>query len=197
MYEVELKAELTKEEKKKLEQAFKERGFEFRKQTPQKDYYVEAKKSPYYDQGGKYDLRRYRDEDEELIYTAKIWEMIDGHLARQEEEYEVSREKFDEEIKKYPEAIKIEKVRDWYWVEYKGQKISLTMDTVDFDHSPETRWLGDWELVARLYMYVYVCVCVYACVCMYTYGIVIIWRENFITIARNLERNNIFITQKA
>jgi adenylate cyclase class IV len=146
MYEVELKVELTKEEKQKLEKAFKERGFEFRKQTPQKDYYVEAKKSPYYDQGGKYNLRRYRDEDGELIYTAKIWEMVDEHLARQEEEYEVSREKFDEEIQKYPEAIKIEKARDWYWGKYKGQKISLTIDTVDFDHSPETRYFFEAEI---------------------------------------------------
>lgn len=146
MYEVELKVELTKDEKKSLVKTFEERGFEFRKTTPQKDYYIEAKKSPYYEQGGSYDLKRYRDEDNKLIYTAKTWEMVNGNLARQEEEFEVSRDKFDEEIQKYQEAIKIEKVRDWYLGEYRGEKISLTVDTVDFDHSPETRYFMEAEI---------------------------------------------------
>ena len=147
MYEVELKIELTPKEKEKLEQAFKDNNFEFIKQTPQKDYYIEAKKSKYYNlQEATYDVKRYRNENGEFLYTAKVWEIKDGHLARQQKEYKVTKEKFEEEIKKYSEAIKIEKIRDWYLGEYEGQSISLTIDTVDFDHSKNTRYFFEAEV---------------------------------------------------
>ncbi|MDA8611372.1 hypothetical protein N9L18_00715 [Candidatus Pacebacteria bacterium] len=145
-YEVETKVELTKDEKARLIDSFKEKGFEFRKVTPQRDFYVEAKESPLYEECGRYDLKRYRDEDGELIYTAKIWELVDGHIARQEEEYSVSKEKFDSEIEKYPDAVKIEKTREWFWGEFLNQKISITIDSVKFDHSPEERYFIEAEI---------------------------------------------------
>lgn len=146
VYEVETKVELTQEEKDKIIDSFKERGFEFRKTTPQRDFYIEAERSPYYEQGGNYNLKRYRDEGGVCIYTAKTWEMADGHLARQEEEYEVTQDTFNEEVAKFPDAIKIEKNRDWFWGEFRGEKISITIDTVKFDHSPNTRYFMEAEI---------------------------------------------------
>lgn len=146
IYEVEIKIELTKDEKEKLERVLKERSFDFRGQTPQRDYYVEAERSPYYEQGGAYNLKRYRNEDGKIVCTTKVWEMVEGDVVRQEEEYEVSEEKLEEEIHKHPDLIKIEKTRDWYWGEFRGEKISLTIDAVDFDHSPNTRYFFEAEI---------------------------------------------------
>ena len=147
MYEVEIKVELTKEEKDNLIKSFKEKGFEFRKTTPQRDFYIKAEKSQYYDQGGEYDVKRCRDEDGELIYTAKIWEMVDGQVARQEEEYELSKEEFDAKLEEFKDTtLKIEKIREWFWGEYKDQKISITIDSVKFDHSPEERYFIEAEI---------------------------------------------------
>jgi|GEM_PF-2043155 len=146
IYEVEVKIELTKDEKEKLLDVFKEKGFKFKKTTSQKDFYLEANKSQYYDQCGGYNIRRYRDEGGELIYTGKIWEMVEGHLTRLEDEYNVTKEKFDDEIKKFPNAAKIEKNRDWFDGEYEGKNISITIDTVKFSHSPDTRYFIEAEI---------------------------------------------------
>lgn len=138
--------ELTKEEKENLFSLFKEKGFEFRKTTPQKDFYVEAKMSPHRGEGGVHDLKRYRQEGDTFLYTEKIWEMVDGHLARQEEEYEVSKEMFEQELKKFPNAVKVEKTRDWFWGESEGEKISITIDSVKFNHSRDKRYFIEAEI---------------------------------------------------
>jgi adenylate cyclase class IV len=142
MYEVEFKAELTKEEREKLITVFKEKNFPFAGMTPQNDYYIQAEKSPY----GGYDLQRYRSEDGSYFYTQKIWEMIDGHPARKENEHEISKDEFESEIAKYPKALVIRKDREWFDGICQGQDISITIDSVQFDHSPGPRYFIEAEI---------------------------------------------------
>ena len=58
MYEVEIKVELSGKERIDLIERFKTRGFLAKGITPQNDFYIEAKPSPY----GRFDLKRYRQE---------------------------------------------------------------------------------------------------------------------------------------
>lgn len=143
MYEVELKIELTAEEKIKLVEEFAQRGFGFEGVTPQRDYYVEAKDSEH---GVGYDVVRYRQEGDVFIYTQKIWEMVDDFPVRRENEHEISKEEFETEIAKLPDAIKIVKDREWYEGTYKDNAISLTIDNVKFDHSPSMRYFIEAEI---------------------------------------------------
>lgn len=144
MYEVEYKVELTKEEKDKLVEVLNERKFPFLKQTHQNDFYVHAVKSPY----GCYDLKRYRDEDGAYIYTEKMWELVEGEPFRREDEHEVSKEVFETEIAKYPDAIKIKKDREWFSAVYEDTTISVTIDSVKFDHSENIRYFLEAELIS-------------------------------------------------
>ncbi|MES2437116.1 MAG: CYTH domain-containing protein [Patescibacteria group bacterium] len=142
MYEVELKVELTAEDKENLIAEFKARGFVAKGMTPQNDYYIEAKKSQY--KG--YDLKRYREEAGKYIYTEKIWEIVDDQPARRENEHEVTEPEFKSVIAQYPDAIKIIKDREWFAGEYQSTPISLTIDSVKFDHSPSMRFFTEAEI---------------------------------------------------
>ncbi len=142
MYEVELKVELTSQERSALLERFSERGFESKGVTPQNDFYIEAVPSQY--KG--YDLKRYRHEADKYIYTEKTWEVVEGRPIRKEEEYEVSKEHFETEIAKYPDAIAIKKDRAWFAGSYEDRDISITIDTVKFDHSPNTRYFIEAEI---------------------------------------------------
>jgi predicted adenylyl cyclase CyaB len=142
MYEVEFKVELNLAEKNKLIEQLKISGFEFKGLTPQNDYYIKASKSEY----GGYDLLRYRNEADKYIYTEKIWEIIDDQKARKENEHEVTKTEFDSAVQQFPMAIKVIKDREWFVGEYNGKNISVTIDSVKFDHSPEMRYFVEAEI---------------------------------------------------
>lgn len=142
MYEVEIKVELTSQEKDRLLKTFKERGFESRGTTPQIDVYVEATKLSW----GGYNIKRYRKEADSYIYTEKIWEEIEGKKARKEIERNISVEEFASEIAKFPKSTTIKKDREWFRGNYKGKDMSLTLDSVKFDHSPGMRYFLEAEI---------------------------------------------------
>jgi adenylate cyclase class IV len=142
MYEVEIKVELTNEEKETIINECNVRGFADKGITPQNDYYIEAKKSKY--KG--YDLKRYRKEAEKYIYTEKVWEVIDGEPIRKEDEHEVTEEEFDKAVKEFPNAIKIIKDRQWFAGAHQDKNISITIDSVKFDHSPHMRYFIEAEI---------------------------------------------------
>ena len=142
MYEVEFKVELKSEEKKLLIENLIAEGFEFKRLTPQNDYYVKANKSEH----GGYDLVRYRHEADKYIYTEKIWEVIDGQKARKENEHEVAKKHFDSAILQHLDAIKVIKDREWYTGKYDNKEISVTIDSVKFDHSPKMRFFVEAEI---------------------------------------------------
>lgn len=143
VYEVEMKVEITEPESRQFLNQCKDKGFQFKKSTKQHDVYIEAKPSPY---GGN-DLKRYRNENGTYIYTEKIWEKAeDGTLARLENEHEVTEQECVDEIAKYPEAVVISKERAWFTGSYNGEQISLTIDSVKFDHSPRMRYFVEAEI---------------------------------------------------
>ncbi len=142
MYEVESKVEITDKEKENLITLFKEKNFPFKGTTPQNDFYTEARESPH----GSYDVKRYREEGDKFIYTEKIWEVVDNNPVRKETEHEVSKNEFASAIAQFPNAVKIKKQRDWFAANYQNTDISLTIDTVKFDHSPNTRYFIEAEI---------------------------------------------------
>lgn len=142
-YEVEYKVELTEDEAKTLKELFIARNFPSKGIDQQDDYYIEAKESPIY-KG--FDLKRYRNESGTIIYTEKIWEIAGNTPARKELEHIASQEEFEEAISKYPEAVKIKKQREWFTGNSKDlSNISITIDTVKFDHSPSIRYFIEAE----------------------------------------------------
>ncbi len=142
MYEVEIKVELTNSERLDVIESFKTKGFIFKGITPQNDYYIEAEESPH----GGFNLKRYRKENEKFIYTEKIWEVLDETLCRKEDERVVSKEEFDSKIIEFPDALKIIKDREWFAGSYQGEEISITIDTVKFDHSDDVRYFIEAEI---------------------------------------------------
>jgi adenylate cyclase class IV len=142
MYEVEYKVELTKAERDDLIALFEQKHFPHTRTTEQNDYYIEARKSPH----GGYDLSRYRDEDGKMFYTEKTWEVIDGKPARKENEHEVTKEELVTETQKYSKTVKIKKQRDWFAGTMEGADVSITIDTVKFDHSPGVRYFIEAEI---------------------------------------------------
>ena len=142
MYEVEWKVELSEKTREDYLKSLKEAGFVPKGMTPQNDFYIEAKASPY--RG--FDLKRYRQEGDEFIYTEKVWEMAGDVPARKESERNVSKEEFQTETAKYPAAIKVIKDREWFSGSFEGREISVTIDTVKFDHSPSTRYFTEAEI---------------------------------------------------
>jgi adenylate cyclase class IV len=149
MYEIELKVELTEDEKMRLPTDIQALGFKFVETTPQDDYYVEAKLSQYAAQGGKYDLKRYRHEADTYIYTEKVWELIAGKATRRETEQEVSQTDFDAAVAAFPNAARVTKQRDWYTGEHMGRTISFTLDTTKFTHSPAMRYFVEAEIAVE------------------------------------------------
>lgn len=146
MYEVETKIELNKAEKDALIESLIAWTFSFVKDTDQNDYYVEAKESVYKNKGGKYDLKRYRKENDTYIYTEKTWEEVGDGVARKEIEKSVDEQEFNKKVSEFPNAIKISKTREWYIGEYEGEKISVTIDSVKFDHSDGERYFVEAEI---------------------------------------------------
>jgi len=144
MYEIEYKVEITREEREKLLKLFKEKGFKLKRITPQNDFYTEAEKSSF----GGYDFKRYRNEDGKFIFTEKVWEKVGGEPVRKESENELSKDEFESIISKFPKAIKIKKDREWFAGSYKGKDISVTIDTVKFDHSFGTRYFIEGEILS-------------------------------------------------
>jgi len=142
MYEVELKVELTDIERQKLLTLFKGAGFQSKGVTPQHDLYIEAKESPY----GGFDLKRYRNEDGNYIYTEKVWEMIEGEPTRKEIEHAVSKEAFDAASAQFPDVLVIQKDREWFSGSYEGEEISITIDAVQFNHSAHMRYFIEAEI---------------------------------------------------
>jgi len=145
MYEVELKVEITEKEREDLITRFKDRGFESKGVTPQNDFYIEAKLSPH----GGYDLKRYRQEGNKYIYTEKTWEIAGDTKARREDEREVTKEEMEAAITEYPDAIKIKKDREWFAGNYQDRDVSITIDSVKFDHSPTARYFIEAEIVVE------------------------------------------------
>lgn len=145
MYEVETKVEITAEERDQLISLFKEKGFGFEGMIPQKDIYYESVKSPH----GGFDLKRYRQEGDSYFHTQKAWEEVEGTLARKEDEHGVTKEEFEAETAKYPDAIKIMKERETYVGNYKEQEIILCIDSVKFDHSPSVRLFIESEVLVN------------------------------------------------
>lgn len=147
MYEVEYKVELTMEERESALNSFKERNFIADGTDQQNDYYIEAKASPVYKGGVKgYDLKRYRDESGTIIYTEKTWEMVGDQPARMEKEHKVTSNVFETEIKKFPDAVKIRKQREWFKGIVANLPITITIDSVKFDHSPSMRYFIEAEV---------------------------------------------------
>lgn len=145
MYEVEYKVEISKEKSEELAALFEKSGYSSKPAVPQSDYYIQADPSPL----GGFDLKRYREEGMKAFYTEKIWEAAGGGKARREIEKEVSVEELRAEVRKFPDAIKIQKLRRAFSGEYKGKKIHIDMDSVKFDHSPAVRYFIEAELIAE------------------------------------------------
>jgi adenylate cyclase class IV len=151
MYEVEIKVELTAEEKDKLISLFKERGFLFKGVTPQSDFWPEAKESEY----GGYDIKRYRKEADKYFYTEKMWELFEGDKpVRRENEHEVTKEEYESKLIEYPSALSIKKDREWFKGSFSGTDISITIDSVKFDHSPNIRYFLEAEIGVKNKEYV-------------------------------------------
>ncbi len=138
MYEVEIKIEISERQKDTLVSTFQNREYVSKGNTLQNDYYIEANVSPY----GGWDLKRYRNEAGTFIYTEKVWELIEGKQFRKETEKNVSKEEFDKALIDFPNAVKIIKDRAWY----DAGRISLTIDSVKFDHSASVRYFIEAEI---------------------------------------------------
>lgn len=141
-YEVEIKIEITAEEREKLLAKFKERNFVSKGTTQQNDYYIHAEATPI----GAYDIQRYRKDDDEYIYTEKFMEMVEGSLARRENQHSVTKEEFESKIQEFPNAVKIQKRREWFDAKNNGVDVSVIIDTVKFDHSPNVRYFIEPEM---------------------------------------------------
>jgi hypothetical protein len=143
MYEVEFKIEITSEQESLVVTELTNRSFVSEEVFPINDFFIEAKKSEH----GGYDLKRYRQEGNAYIFTEKTWEKKDGMLARKEDEYEVSKEQFESVIAQHPEAIKIIKNRKEFHGNFEEKDITVAIDHVHFDHSPNTRFFIEGEIL--------------------------------------------------
>jgi adenylate cyclase class IV len=144
MYEVEFKVELTQAESDALAERLVVSGFTPRATVTQNDYYVEAKDSPH----GGYDIKRYRDEGNQIFYTEKVWELVDGEPTRREIERTIDRNEFESEVAKFPHAVTIRKDRKSFEGKWQGRPIHIDMDNVKFGHSPAMRYFVEAEIIA-------------------------------------------------
>ncbi len=142
MYEVEMKVEITDKELQKLIEHFKQSNIPSLGITPQNDLYTTANKSTF----GGYDIQRYREEGSKFIYTEKVWEMVDGQPIRRESEQELPKSEFISKISNFPKALRISKDREWFTANHQGRNISITIDTVKFDHSSHMRYFIEAEI---------------------------------------------------
>lgn len=145
MYEVEIKVEITEEERNSLVKSFFEKGVLSKGVKHQNNYYIEANKSPF----GGYDIKRMRDEDGTYIFTEKISEIVDGKVAKKENEHEVSKEEFEKVISGTPVIMKIVKDRESFETTYQDTDLSITIDSTKFDHSPMLRHFLEAEVIVK------------------------------------------------
>jgi adenylate cyclase class IV len=149
VYEVEYKVEIDLTEKALVLKSMISHDVEQKTTTLQKDYYTVARQSPFYDIGGSYDVERYRNDNGAYIHTEKIWELVDGELARLEKERTLSKSEFDKAINDNPAALKIEKTRNWHLGTFNNNEFTITIDSVKFDHSPEERYFLEVEICVQ------------------------------------------------
>lgn len=145
-YEVEIKVELTEAQRLKLLKEFTWFGFVDKGIIPQQDYYTKAVLSQYGDPKA-FDIERYRSEGGEFIYTKKDWEIENGEPVRREDEHEVTQQEFDLAVANHPDALKIIKDRHSFKASFEGTNISLSIDSVKFDHSSSIRHFMEPEII--------------------------------------------------
>ena len=145
MYEVEYKVEITDAERDTLFALFEKQDFIMHAPITQNDFYVMYSESPF----GGFDILRYRQEGERAFFTEKVWEMVNGTKARKETEKEILMKELQKEIAKYPDAIKVQKLRHSFNGEYKHKKIHIDMDTIQFQHSENVRFFVEGEILIK------------------------------------------------
>ncbi|MBP9711431.1 MAG: CYTH domain-containing protein [Candidatus Pacebacteria bacterium] len=145
MYEVEYKVEITKEERAKLVQTLTRDGFISRDTVHQDNYYTEATKLA---EGG-YNIKRYRDEGKNILYTEKETEIVDGNKITKETEREVTRAEFMKVIESGPIILKLSKDRQSWAGKYQNTTMHVDMDNVKFDHSENIRYFVEAEILVE------------------------------------------------
>jgi adenylate cyclase class IV len=146
MYETEIKVEIPASQLEGLLATCRKRGFTDNDTALQRDYYTKAVQSSY---GGPkaFDVERYRSESGHFFYTKKEWEVEHGTPARKEEEREITQSEFEVAIAKHSDALKIAKYRHSFGAFYEDRGISLSIDSVKFDHSPAVRHFVEPEIL--------------------------------------------------
>jgi adenylate cyclase class IV len=147
MYETEIKIEITGAQLRQLIKSCQTRGFLDKGVVPQADYYTQAVKSQHGDPQA-FDIERYRSEAGKFIYTRKVWEALKGSdPIRREGEHEITEQEFQIAVAAHPQALKIVKDRHRFDASFGGREISLSVDSVKFDHSPEVRHFVEPEIL--------------------------------------------------
>ena len=147
-YEVEIKVEVTEAKRLELLQKFLELCFVDMGVVSQQDYYTKAVLSQYGDPKA-FDIERYRSEGGEFFFTKKDWEVEGGKPVRKEDEREITQGEFDSAVADQPNALKIVKDRHWVKASFEGVDISLSIDSVKFDHSPSVRHFMEPEILVE------------------------------------------------
>jgi adenylate cyclase class IV len=148
MYETEIKVEIPSSDLQQLLSICRERGFIDKGVAPQRDYYVKAVLSQYGDPKA-FDIERYRSESSVFFYTKKEWEVENGEPVRTEDEREVTQSEFEGAVAEHPNALKIVKDRQSFDASFEGRAISLSIDSVKFDHSPALRYFMEPEILVE------------------------------------------------
>jgi hypothetical protein len=146
MYETEIKVEITDAQLVLLLAACQARGFLDKGVVRQSDYYTKAVLSQHGTPPA-YDIERYRSEGHKFFYTKKDWDLAHGVPVRKEEEREVTKEELDKAVAEHPDLLKIVKDRHWFDAFFEGKDISLSIDSVKFDHSPAIRHFVEPEIL--------------------------------------------------
>lgn len=146
MYEVEIKTEVSQEELARLISECRARGFLDEGVVPQCDYYVKAVESAHGDPKA-FDIERYRVEGDTFLFTKKDWDTTGPTPIRREEERAATRAELEATVAKYPKALKIPKNRHRLAAAFEGVAITLSFDSVKFDHSPNVRHFMEPEIL--------------------------------------------------
>lgn len=147
MYETEMKIEVSEALLSLLLDRFILDGFTDKGVVSQDDYYTKATQSQHGDPKA-FDIERYRSEGGKFFYTKKVWEVVEGgDPIRDEEEREVTEQEFETVVAERRWVLKIPKERHWFTASFKGREISLSIDSVKFDHSPSVRHFMEPEIL--------------------------------------------------
>lgn len=146
MYETEIKIEISDAQRESLLQAFALEGFADKGVVEQIDYYTKAVQSPHGNSEA-YDIERYRSEGGKFFYTTKEWEPVEnGNTIRKEYEHGITSEDYQAAITQTPNLMIIKK-RHSFMASFEGREISLSIDSVKFDHSPVVRHFMEPEIL--------------------------------------------------